>query len=420
MTATRIKQVRWVVISVVAACLIGFIGALLLFPDYVRQLPPTVLPNGSWTTEAAQAALRSLGWTAHTYMLWRMGLVLVTAVFYCGLGLFVLLRRPTDPFALLLALSMVLFGTAATDAPYVLAQWGPVGERLAYGLTTLAYGLLIFLTVLFPDGRFVPRWTRWIGVAGGALMVYAVFGAPHPTRPPAAPIVAMISLLFLASAAGQVYRYRVVGTAVQRQQTKWVLGTILLNLAFQLGLNIIYASPAVNALNGQGMLFSLLRTTMLTLVTATVPLALTLAILRYRLWDIDVILRKTLVYAVLSALLALVYFSTVILLQSIFEALSGQQSPLAIALSTLLIAALFAPLRRRVQAAIDRRFFRQKYNAQQVLAQFAHSARDEVEMEVLQAELLRVVQETLQPEQIAIWLKPFPQHYAEFTRPIQE
>ena len=252
MTATRIKQVRWVVMGVVAACLIGFIGALLLFPDYARQLPPTVLPNGSWTTEAAQAALRSLGWTAHTYMLWRMGLVLVTAVFYCGLGLFVLLRRPADPFALLLALSMVLFGTAATDAPYVLAQWGPVGERLAYGLTTLAYGLLIFLTILFPDGRFVPRWTRWMGVAGGVLMVYAVFGVPHPTRPPAAPIVAMISLLFLASAAGQVYRYRVVGTAVQRQQTKWVLGTILLNLAFQLGLNIIYASPVVNALDGQG------------------------------------------------------------------------------------------------------------------------------------------------------------------------
>ncbi|MCA9934217.1 MAG: hypothetical protein KC415_09850, partial [Anaerolineales bacterium] len=336
----------------------GFIGMLLLFPGYAQQLPPTVLPNGNWTTETAQAALHSLGWSAHTYMLWRMGLVLVTAVFYCGLGLFVLLRRPDDPFALLLALSMVFFGAWATDAPQVLAQWGAGGERLAYGLSTLAYGLLIFLTVLFPDGRFVPRWTRWIGILGTAVMVYAVFGVPHPTRPPAAPIVALTSLLFLAGAAGQVFRYRVVGTAVQRQQTKWVLGAILLNLAFQLGLNIIYANPVVNALDGQGMLFSLLRTTMLTLVTVTVPLALSAAILRYRLWDIGVILRKTLVYTLLSALLALVYFGSVVLLQNVIGRTADEQPPLVIVLSTLVIAALFTPLRQRVQGFIDRRFFR--------------------------------------------------------------
>jgi hypothetical protein len=134
-------------------------------------------------------------------------------------------------------------------------------------------------------------------------------------------------------------------------------------------------------------------------------LAVGLAILRYRLYDIDLIIRKTVQYGVVTAVLVLIYFGAIILLQSVVGQALGEQSPLIIVLSTLLIAALFNPLRRRVQTAVDRRFYRQKYDAQQVLAQFAQVARDETEMDVLQAELLRVVQETLQPESVSIWVK---------------
>ena len=137
-------------------------------------------------------------------------------------------------------------------------------------------------------------------------------------------------------------------------------------------------------------------------------LSIGLAILRSNLFDIDVIIRKTLVYSAVTALLALVYFGGVVLLQRLFGALTGAEgSPLAVVVSTLAIAALFTPLRRRIQDVVDRRFYRKKYDAQQVLAQFAITARDETDLDALTGELARVVQDTLQPEGVSVWLREF-------------
>ncbi|MDX1418267.1 MAG: hypothetical protein R3293_28965, partial [Candidatus Promineifilaceae bacterium] len=150
--------------------------------------------------------------------------------------------------------------------------------------------------------------------------------------------------------------------------------------------------------------FTILFGPVLLLAVALIPLSIALAILKYRLWDISFVVRRTLVYGLLSIVLALIYFGSVIVLQRLFSAVSRQQSPIVIVVSTLIIAGLFSPLRGKIQEMIDRRFDRQKYDAALALDRFAKIARDEVDLNRLSAELINVVQEAIQPEHASLWL----------------
>jgi hypothetical protein len=203
-----------------------------------------------------------------------------------------------------------------------------------------------------------------------------------------------------ASAISLFVRYR-RAQIVDRQQIKWLLyagGIFALAYAFVIFVN---TSSGQESSFASGWLDLLLALSLLAL-----PVAITIAILRYRLFDIDIIIRKTLVYAVLTGFLGLVYFGLIVVLQSIFETVSGQQSPITIVVSTLVIAALFGALRRRVQDFIDRRFYRRRYDAEKTLTAFAQFVRDETDLEALTAELQRVVKDTMQPNMALLWLKP--------------
>lgn len=272
---------------------------------------------------------------------------------------------------------------------------------------------LILLLFLFPTGTFLSRRWRWAGLASaiteiGVMILFAFSSPIYETTfsGEALNLANPIGLLewgdpswrlvqlaivapILAALAGTLFRF-VRARGVEREQMKWVLYAASL-LAIGLIINIIFPNEAINVL--------------VSLISIALPVAVGIAILRYRLWDIDILIRRTVTYTIVIAILAMVYFASIILLEQVFAALSRQHSEYVTVLSTLAIAALFVPLRKRIQNAIDKRFNREKYDAQRVLQEFGESVRDETDLETLVNHLIQVVDETMQPRSISVWLR---------------
>jgi len=286
---------------------------------------------------------------------------------------------------------------------------------------------IIFLPLYFPTGKLLsPRW-RIISLFGGAGVFLTIVGViihPGPYEPLgitalnpmkitggkvvgdllARVATPLLTISMISTLPAMFLRYRRAGVT-ERIQLKWLFYPLALAIFWFAGIVTpitLLGSPALQRLvNTQHYGY-----VDFWLLSAAIPLAMGIAILRYRLFDIDLIIRKTLVYAVVTASLAAVYFGSVVLLQQLSAGVSGEQSPLIIVVSTLIIAALFSRLRGRVQKFVDRRFYRSKYDAAQTLARFSRAARDETDLDALTAELVRVVQETMQPESAAVWLRP--------------
>ncbi len=356
---------------------------------------------------------------------------MVVAARYAGLLVFlavaglIVWRRPHDRMGLIVALMLVtlplgyqLGGYSDTWLPYPPA-WRPV-LNAAYQFVTVGVGLpaLIAFGLLFPTGRAEPR---WLGRAGGglaaALYVVVLVGSTFPLAWELGWLwpVGMVGFvtLFILVLGSQAYRYLRVSSPAERRQTRLVVLGIFV---FSLGL---VAQAALAAL-GEAVTLSprvILGGLVLGLLTlVALPASIGVAILRYGLWEIDVIIRRTLIYTVLTGLLALTYFGAVVLLQSLVRLFTGQsQSPLVSVVSTLTIAALFVPLRRRVQAQVDRRFYRRKYDAARTVAAFGAALRAETALEQVTAQLVNVAAATVQPSHVSLWLPhaPLPRRPAE-------
>jgi hypothetical protein len=311
--------------------------------------------------------------------------------------------KSDERMALFSAFVLLLFGGAAFNsdvstsaAAAYPALWLPV-HLLEYA-GQVVYTIFFYV---FPDGRFVPRWARWLVLLWAVLMVPLVFF-------PRSPLNLLDGPLFFALIGGavlaQVYRYLRVSTPVHRQQTKWVVFGIAVAGSGIVGtMTLVGAVPAIDQ---SGPLGQMIVTTISEWVILLLPISIGVAIVRSGLYEIDVIINRTLVYGSLTATLVVVYVGCVIGLQYVLRALTVEGSNLTIVASTLLIAALFNPLRRRIQSFIDRRFYRRKYDAAKTLEAFAGRLREETDLGTLGAHLVGVVEETMQPSHVSLWLVP--------------
>jgi len=284
---------------------------------------------------------------------------------------------------------------------------------------TLIWALMFFVLLLFPDGRLPsPRWRPFAFFAAGVLVLLGVLFAFKPGRlvdvrvpnpmgvewaagimkVSESILVFVVLGIMLAAAASVIGRFRRARGA-ERLQLKW--------LTYAVGFWAI--SGVVGLFNFQVLHnrdIEFFASTLGIVATAAISTAVGVAILRYRLYDIDLLINRTLVYASLTVLLAATYFAGVVGLQYVFRAVTGQGSTLAVVASTLLIAALFSPLRRRIQSLVDRRFYRRKYDAAKTLEAFSTRLREETQLDTLSDDLVGVVTRTVQPAHVSVWLRP--------------
>ncbi len=372
----------------------------------------TECTSGVLLTPAQAEVLKGIGLSLSDYAAYNLAFTLATIVVCLVVSTLIVWRRSDDRMAVLVALMLVTLGTL--DATSTVAASSSPWRVPAECLVFLALALFVLVFLLFPTGQFVPRWTRWIAVGCLAVLVPATFfpNTPFAQNPDVISLFYLVSLVAVATLAlVQLYRYRRVSSPLQRQQTKWVVFGLAVPCSVLVGGYGLSTFPALGDPSAPaGASYQLALTAILS-CTLLIPLSFGFAMLRSRLWDIDVLINRTLVYGTLTASLALVYLGMVIGLQSLVHLLTGtlSEQPLVIVASTLAMAALFHPLRQRIQAIIDRRFYRRKYDAAKTLEAFSATLRQEVDLDQLREHLLTVVQETMQPASLSLWIRPVKQ-----------
>jgi hypothetical protein len=358
---------------------------------------------------AVRASLEASGISVQFYALCLLSISLVSTVVWVAVAGVIFSRRADNWIALFASLSLMTFGTLSLppSLPALADQFSSVWLPI-HLLALIGTVALYIFYLLFPNGRFVPRWARWAAVLFATHEVfYWLFPRSIFNIARSFPFLdfAVLTTFACIAIGSQMYRYRYVSSPAERQQTKWVVfGLVSAGLgaiAFELS---IPGSPLgqfgpLLALGFEAGLFGSLL---------LIPLSIGVAIVHDRLWDIDIVIRRTLVYGILTASLALVYFGGVAVAQAVFHAFTGQerQPQLAVVVSTLVIAALFNPLRGRIKSLIDKRFYRSKYDARKTLEAFSATLNQETDLDALSDDLLTVVRGTMQPTHVSLWLRP--------------
>ena len=397
---------RWLLLARAAWVAVAFVA----LGSFVISVPARYAQLANPTT-GVRAALAEMGLSAGGYALYNVTLDAVFVSVFAVVAIVIFWRRSDDPMALLVATMLVVWGPlnglfvltpSATEGIYPALQ-----ATLGSLVTFIGYVAWMLFFYLFPSGRFVPRWTRWLallyGVAFFGLWNFTPFGPP--SWPPLL-FNAAVLVVWGSFPVAQLYRYVYVSDATQRQQTKWVVFGVAIAIAG--ALTTIFTVGAAVDLPSEKVGAKMLSILLMDSFGLLIPLSLGVAVLRARLFDIDVVINRTLVYGSLTVMLALVYLGGVATTQALFGTLTGQeqQPQLAIVISTLVIAALFNPLRHRIQYFIDRRFYRRKYDARKTLEAFSSQLRNETDLEALRGDLVGVVRETMQPAYVSLWLRP--------------
>jgi hypothetical protein len=355
--------------------------------------------------------LARLGLSLDTYAVVVLAVRALIAIAAFAVVALIVARTSGNWLALLVGFYLISFATYSQvdPAPFLAANpaWLPAKELL----DTLG-GFASFVTFyIFPNGRFVPRWTLWLTLVTLPLALQSLLPTDSPLylfdlrESGQGAVIWFVILISIPVAL--IWRYRRVSGPVERQQIKWVVFGQAISI---FGLLPIAGLNWFAGLGGAGTITDAALKLTDGFMALGVVLFFATAVLLHRLWDIDVIINRTLVYGALTAMLAAVYFGGVALLQGLLRALTGQGSNAAVVAATLAIATLFQPLRRRIQGAIDHRFYRRKYDAQRTLAMFSAQLRDATDLERLSAELVATVQETMQPAHVSLWLRQWPGH----------
>jgi hypothetical protein len=396
------------------ALLLARVAGWLIFPLYVAGICTSYLLErsaGVTNEHPAEDVVLQIGFGA-----------------FAVVGSLLVAKRPTNVIGWIMAtiaLMVAIFHAGGTYAAYVMATRGQpdalavvgawVGNWYWYLLLAL---VVIYLPLLFPDGRLPSR--RWLPVAilpGIGAVATVTLGALADTlvvdpvvegvryridnpigierlgEVEDLPVFSVLTGLLLVGIVGAVASVVVRfhrSRGVERQQMKW----------------FVYAAALLLLSPVEGLLPEIVSNVLFGVVLIALPTTIGIAVLRYRLYDIDLVINRTLVYGSLTATLIALYFGSIVLLQRLFVILTGQKSTLAVVASTLVIAALFNPLRRRIQSFIDRRFYRRKYDAAKTLEAFSTKLRDETDLDGLSGDLVGVVRETMQPAHVSLWLRP--------------